>query len=549
MDNNQLQQLALNKASSEKYIKRLEIEFSEIEKAGFWEYFDNLISFGKKFHNKNNLLCCYIWGICPENPIEEEKDLIWNVARDFPDLDIDFQPEARNHIKKYCSEAFGEENVVSIANYNHFGIKSGIRDISRVMEIPLSEVNACTTKMGDDVNRMKSWEEAASAYPVLKEFEKSYPEVCSIVKQFNGRVRSLGMHAGGVVIASCDLTKTIPLITKTDPKTKEKMILSSFAEGQARSDLKSVGLVKQDFLGLENLNYISTCLKMMQERGKYDPKVGIFRESADQEDWADESYLNDPECIRIANKGDLQLVFQFDSDGMRKLIRKGGVTSFEDLVAYTSIFRPGPFEHFGEKYCNRKQGKEEYSLHEVLEPIIGETYGCIIYQEQLMNIMNKVGLISLQNVDNIRRAMAHKKEKEFTKFKPEFITGGCRTLGWTKEKVEDLWNQMINFASYGFNKCITPDSVVEAKNGYKLAGECKKGDIIKSYNTDAKEVFWDEVIENHDNGTEEVYEIELNNGYKIECTLEHEFVCEDGIKRKLKDIVKKDYKIIAEDDI
>ncbi len=876
LNKDDLKTVAFNKIkNNEKYLNRLKIEFEEIEKSGLWEYFYNIILSGKKFHNTRNLLCCYLWGICPENPIEE--DLIWEQSNEMPDLDIDFQPEARNHIKKYCSEAFGEENVVSIANYNHFGIKSGIRDISRVMEVPLQEVNACTTKMGDDVNRINSWEKAAETYPVLSDFEKKYPEVCKLVKQFNGRVRSLGMHAGGVVIASCNLTKTIPLITRTDPKTKEKMILSSFAEGQARSDLKSVGLVKQDFLGLENLNYISTCLKLMQQRKKYDPNVGIFRASPDEEDWTDESYLNDQKCIETANRGDLQLVFQFDSDGMRKLIKKGGVTSFDDLVAYTSIFRPGPFEHFADKYCDRKQGKEKYELHKVLESIIGNTYGCVCiakgskvvikngyknienikindlvltedgtyqkvlkvinngikqtlkircsngeelsctpdhkiltnegwkkaedlykndliksfwisnqnkiniqsdfdwligliladghmsennnvticcsdeifanetaniakkifpdlnprvklitysntsscwqcclvhtrseyssknplieylreikiwgltkdnkkfpkkislsmiagilegnadiktrtiklrnknlsyelfkalqsyrinssyfeeiepqfnkklycvtfhdykhiipfkikkdsftrnsktkfiseyidnyehdhwskvlsikndikrevydlsvdknhsyvvgglvvhncYQEQLMQIMNKVGLISLQNVDNIRRAMAKKKEKEFTKFKPEFIEGGCRSLGWEKEKVEDLWNQMINFASYGFNKCITPDTIVETENSNKLAGECNPGDIIKSYNTETKELFLDEVIQLHNNGIKDVYEIELENEYKIKCTLDHEFVCENGKKIRLEDIIKNNNKILC----
>lgn len=544
MNVDKLKKLALDKIDNdEKYSNRLDIEFKEIEKAGLWEYFDNIISSGKKFHNTKNLLCCYLWGICPENPIE--KDLLWEQSNEMPDLDIDFQPEARNYIKKYCSETFGEDNVVSIANYNHFGIKSGIRDISRVMEVPLAEVNACTTKMGDDVNRMENWEKVVEAYPVLNEFEKKYPKVCDLVRKFNGRVRSLGMHAGGVVIASCNLTKTIPLVTRTDPKTKEKMILSSFAEGQARSDLKSVGLVKQDFLGLENLNYISTCLKIMEQRGKYDPNVGIFRASKDEEDWTDESYLNDKKCIDAANRGDLQLVFQFDSPGMRKLIKKGGVTRFDDLVAYTSIFRPGPFEHFADKYCDRKQGKEQYELHEVLEPILGKTYGCIIYQENLMQIMNKVGLISLQNVDNIRRAMAKKKEKEFIKFKPDFIEGGYRTLGWEKEKIEDLWNQMINFASYGFNKCITPDSIVETKEGNKLAGECKPGDLIKSYNTETKDFFEDEVIKKYDNGIKDVHEIELDNGYKIECTLDHEFVCEDGKKRKLKNILKENKKIIC----
>ncbi len=552
-----------------KYVKRLEIELYEIEKSGMWDYFKELIKSNRKFHNDKSLLCAYLWGICPENPIEENKDLIWGFSFEMPDLDIDFEPHARNKIKEYCSKEFGENNVVSIVNYNHFGIKSGIRDIARVLEIPIDEV-FFTTEMDDDVNNMP-WEDSIEQYPKLAEFEKKYPEACGLIRDFNGRIRGMGKHAGGLVIANVDLTKTIPLVTRSNPDG-ERFILSSFAEGQNRSDLKTVGLVKQDILGLETLNYISTCLKILEKRGKYNPKKGLFKITPDSEEWTDESYLSDPDSIEVANNADLKLIFQFDSPGMRSLIEEGGVTCFEDLAAYSALFRPGPLgSGMSKEYIKRKNGTAEYSIHPIMEPIIGSTYGIVCYQEQLMQIMNKVGLISLQDCDDIRKAMGKKEFDRFMKYKQIFLENGQRTLGWKKlasriknpdymkdsntdefiirdkeDSIEGLWEQMITFARYGFNKCITPDSIVETKDKYKLAGNCKTGDIIKSYNPDKKEYFWDEVIQKHDNGIKDVFEIELDNGYTIECTINHEFLCENGEKRKLHEIINKKLKIITE---
>ena len=323
----------------------------------------------------------------------------------------------------------------------------------------------------------------------------------------------MGKHAGGIVIAAVDLTETIPLVTRRNPETKQMDVLSSFAEGQNRSDLKTVGLVKQDILGLENLNYIDTCLKFMQARGKYDPDIGIFKSKPDLENWTDESYFNDPESLKAADAGDLTLVFQFDSPGIRNLVYQGGVAAFEDLVAYTSLYRPGPLNSgMASEYVLRKRYKEadsdaekqvvikgKYKLHPLLEPIIGNTFGVIIYQEQLMKVMNAVGMFSLQECDDIRRAMTKKKIEEFEKFYPRFIENGHQTLGWPKttaavedeiknspaweiirnkirdkyrnneqgkkiykqlqeekleyiETIDGLWNQMITFAKYGFNK-------------------------------------------------------------------------------------------------
>ena len=169
-----------------------------------------------------------------------------------------------------------------------------------------------------------------------------------------------------------------------------------------------------------------------------------------------------------------------------------------------------------------------------------------VYQEQIMKIMNVVGLISLPDCEKIRKALGKKKRKDFAIFKDQFVANAKSTVGWTKKEASDYWDQMEDFSTYGFNLCITKDSVVETKEGYKLAAEAKKGDVIKSYNPDKQEMFWDTIAVVHDNGVKTVYEIELDNGCRLECTLDHELVCEDGKKRKLKEILQKNLKVIAE---
>ncbi|MFW5794010.1 MAG: hypothetical protein ACOCV1_00875 [Bacillota bacterium] len=590
-------------SNDKKYMNRFHVEIKEIYKAGLTGYYIGLIKSKNKYENSINSLCAYLWKICDENPLENNKNLLWDFSFEMPDLDIDFTPEKRNEIKEYCSSKFGENKVVSIANYNHFGIKSGIRDVARVLEVPIQDVSF-TTSLKDDVNKM-SWEEAIDNYPQLAEFENKYPEVCKLVRKFNGRVRSIGKHAGGLVISNVDLTKTIPLLTRKDENGKS-FLLSSFAEGQNRSDLKTVGLIKQDILGLENLNYISTCLNIMESRGKYDRKKGLFKLSPEHEEWTDESYLNDLESIKKANDGDLLSIFQFDSPGMRGLIRSGGVSCFEDLVSYTSLFRPGPLNSgMAKEYVNRKKQIEEYDSHPVLDPIIGNTLGVICYQEQLMKIMNIVGLISLQDCDQIRRAMSKKKREGFIKYKDIFIENGQKVLGpdWIKryddhkqefldfmkshdpdfyrkyndrysfseeqkKEIEDqyekiyyeyrqenrhlkfveyLWDQMETFARYGFNRCISQNSVVETPRGKTKIKDCKIGDIIKSYSVQDKCFVWDQIINIHTKDKAETFSVKIESGLEIKCTANHTFLCSDGIKRPLHDI--KDKKIITEESL
>jgi len=336
-----IKKLGLNK---EEYINRLTSETKEIDKQGLWPYFEQLISEGKKYENENNLLVCFLLGLCDEDPVAAKKNTVWYRTNDFPDVDVDYTPEARDAIKAWMAKEFGEDKVVSIASYLTFSLKNALRDVSRVYEVPLGEVNSLTVPMGPMVNKL-SWAEACQAYPALVEFEKKYPEVCKIVKLLRGRHRGFGTHAAGVVVSKDALADQVPLIaravesdTATEKGTKkERRIMSQWDEGSANSNLYAFGYVKFDILGLENLNYISRTMDLIGN-------TPICRLRGSDQDWTDETYLNDPKLLTEADKANLLTIFQFDSTGIRNLVKTGGVKSFDDLVAYSALYRPGPLQ-------------------------------------------------------------------------------------------------------------------------------------------------------------------------------------------------------------
>lgn len=183
----------------------------------------------------------------------------WEVSNDVPDVDTDFSPWVRNELKQYATEVFGKDNVVSICNYNCFGAKSALKDCARIFGVPYLEANALTTTMSDDADRM-AWEDVCEAYPQVFEFEQKYPEVVKIARRLIGRRRSIGKHASGISIASVPVDDFIPLVTK------EGFSMSSYSEGLGRSDLKTFGFVKFDFLGLDTLDDIDKTVQTIKSR-------------------------------------------------------------------------------------------------------------------------------------------------------------------------------------------------------------------------------------------------------------------------------------------
>lgn len=468
---------ALKETGLERYSERLNEEMKEIAKQKEEDYFLEQYDSKKRYDkNENNLLTAYLLGLSKE--INFEKDPEYTVP-EYPDIDVDFLPLVRDYVKEqFIPTHFGEQYVCNIGSYNTYGLKSALLDMTRIFSGDRNEILKITTQLGlkDEDGDVLTWEKAIDIYPELKAWATSCLEhrkkpvigceecekqvqIANSVKHLLAadidwekydykepphRNRSMGVHAAGVIISSKKIEELIPLV-----RGKDGQRVSAFGEGMHSQDLSWVGLVKLDSLGLEALNKIAVCIKLIRQRYPHIKKICAIENSPS---WSDPAYLNDPKCLETANRGDLKMVFQFDSEGIRSLARKGGVTSFDDLVAYTALYRPGPMGcGMHEQFIKRKKGEEKYELHPLMQDIVGKTYGVMIYQEQVIKVLNKIGLIPEADCQPIIKAISKKKADKFMKHRDIFVQNAQLTLKVTFDEAKALWDQIEAFAGYGFN--------------------------------------------------------------------------------------------------
>lgn len=428
----------------EKYRKRLEWELREIDVQGKAEYFLKLFSEKNKCKNTNNIIVPWLLGICDDFNVDVDPKF---VQGDMPDIDVDYLSEVRDYLKnKWALETFGEEYVCNISNYTTFGMKSALIDMARVHDNPREEILELTKNLDskDEDGNVMTWESAMELYPKLKKYCEDHPEATEAAHKLINRNRGMGQHAGGLIISSVPLSDMVPLV-----KRKDNPQASAWVEGLNGQDLQPVGLVKFDLLVISNLKQISTCCELVKKR----KNIKSICANNDDSDWTDvSSWRNDQKSLAMANEGDLKCIFQFDSEGIRRLVKAGGVDRFEDLVAYTALYRPGPLGMLmHERYTKRKKEEEEYTLHPLIEPILGNTYGVMVFQEQIMKILNIVGEIPLRDCEVVRKAISKKKAEAFKKYEIMFIENGQKNLDATQEEVQSLWEQIKSFAEYGFN--------------------------------------------------------------------------------------------------
>ena len=428
----------------EKYRKRLEWELREIDVQGKAEYFLKLFSEKNKCKNTNNIIVPWLLGICDDFNVDVDPKF---VQGDMPDIDVDYLSEVRDYLKnKWALETFGEEYVCNISNYTTFGMKSALIDMARVHDNPREEILELTKNLDskDEDGNVMTWESAMELYPKLKKYCEDHPEATAAAHKLINRNRGMGQHAGGLIISSVPLSDMVPLV-----KRKDNPQASAWVEGLNGQDLQPVGLVKFDLLVISNLKQISTCCELVKKR----KNIKSICANNDDSDWTDvSSWRNDQKSLAMANEGDLKCIFQFDSEGIRRLVKAGGVDRFEDLVAYTALYRPGPLGMLmHERYTKRKKEVEDYTLHPLIEPILGNTYGVMVFQEQIMKILNIVGEIPLRDCEVVRKAISKKKAEAFKKYEIMFIENGQKNLDATQEEVQSLWEQIKSFAEYGFN--------------------------------------------------------------------------------------------------
>ena len=351
-----------------------------------------------------------------------------------PDIDIDFDDRGRSKVIDYVVQKYGRENVCQIITFGTMGARSVIRDVSRVLGVPLSEADRIAKMIpeGPKVDLKL----ALDTVPEFKALQKdSNPQIRNLMHYatvLEGSARHTGVHAAGVIIAPGQVSDYVPVSVA---KSKGEEVVTTQYDGKW---IEEFGLLKMDFLGLKTLTIISDALKLIEENH------GITID-------VDTLPLDDLKTYELFQRGDTVAIFQFESEGMREWMRKLKPTSINDLLAMNALYRPGPMDLIP-NYIDRKHGREEVSYpHPILKDILEPTFGIPIYQEQVMQMAQEMADYSLGQADLLRRAMGKKKQSEMDKQRLIFVEGAGKK-GVTPEKANEVFDMMAKFAGYGFNK-------------------------------------------------------------------------------------------------
>ncbi len=351
-----------------------------------------------------------------------------------PDIDMDFCMDRRGEVINYVIEKYGKEHVCQIITFGTLGAKAAIRDVGRVMDFPYAEVDKMAKLVPTQLNM--TLKDALKQEPRLQELvdqESGMKELMDTAMALEGLARHASTHAAGVVISQKPLMDHVPLY-----KTNNDEIVTQYT----MTDLEKIGLVKFDFLGLKTLTMIHDAVNLVHASQSTDAQLDIQNIA-----------LDDPATYALLSSGKTTGIFQLESSGMRNLLVKITPETFEDLIAILALYRPGPLESgMVDDFIKRKRDASQIVYEPPqLEPILKETYGVIVYQEQVMAITNQLAGFSLGQADLLRRAMGKKKHDEMAKQKALFISG-CTERGIVEKLSEKLFDQMAFFAGYGFNK-------------------------------------------------------------------------------------------------
>jgi len=433
----------------EKYQQRLEHELSVITNMGFPGYFlivADFIRWAKKQGipvgpgrgSGAGSLVAYALDITELDPIKYELlfERFLNPERvSLPDFDVDFCMDRRDEVIDYVSQRYGRDHVSQIITFGSMAAKAVIRDVGRVLGHPYGYVDQIAKLVPFDLNM--TLDRALEEEELLRQRYQEEEEVRMLIdlaRKLEGLVRNAGKHAGGIVIAEKALTDYMPLYCEQGTTVTS----TQFDMG----DAEAIGLVKFDFLGLRTLTIIDNAIKDANRVLITDPEQRIHLESIS---------LTDPATLNLIRKTDTTAIFQLESDGMRKLIKRLHPDNFNDLIALVALFRPGPM-NMVDDFVERKHGQASLDyLHPALEQILKATYGVILYQEQVMQIAQKLAGYTLGGADILRRAMGKKKPEEMAKQRSIFVDGAMKN-GVANRLATHIFDLMEKFAGYGFNK-------------------------------------------------------------------------------------------------
>lgn len=427
---------------SEEYKKRLEYELSVILKMHFEDYFlivYDYILYAKKQGimvgpgrgSAAGSLVSYCLGITDIDPIRYGLlfERFLNPERiSMPDIDTDFPDESRGQVIDYVRDKYGIEHVGHIITYGTLKAKQVLRDVGRVLDYPNRDVDSICKMIPNALDM--SLEKAYETIPLFKqkiESDERFRRLYKISKKLEFNPRHESTHAGGIIMSLKPLSDVVPLI---------RIENDIYSSQYTMEHLEELGLIKMDFLGLRNLSIISEICNEINKKEEFDIR---------------NIPLDDKKTFELIDNVNVQGVFQLESSGMRNLIKKMKPKSFEEIAMTIALFRPGPMKNIPLFLENRSHRDKVKYLHPDLKPILQETYGIIVYQEQIMAIARKMAGFSYGKADILRKAMSKKKQKELERLYPDFIEG-CIQRGYERKTAEDVYSLIMEFANYGFNK-------------------------------------------------------------------------------------------------
>ncbi|MEL6903446.1 MAG: DNA polymerase III subunit alpha, partial [Cyanobacteria bacterium J06606_4] len=445
-------------ALTDEYRDRMEYEIDMMHQMGFatyflvvWDYIkfarDNDISVGPGRGSAAGSLVAYAMGITNIDPVHHGllfERFLNPERKSMPDVDTDFCIEKREKVIEYVTEKYGTDHVAQIITFNRMTSKAVLKDVARVLDIPYNESDKLAkmipvsrgkpTKlkvMISDDTPEPAFKEKYDSGELIPGTGATFQRWIDTAITIEGTNKTFGMHAAGVVISEHPLDTIVPLQRNNDGA----VITQYYME-----DVEAIGLLKMDFLGLRNLTMIQKAVNHIEAR--HHKKIDL-----------DALPLDDPATFALLASGELAGVFQLESSGMRQIVRDLKPSGLEDISSVLALYRPGPLDAgLIPKFINRKHGREQIDYaHKILEPILKETYGIMVYQEQIMKIAQDLAGYSLGEADLLRRAMGKKKIKEMEKHREIFIEGAGKN-DFPRKNANDLFDQMVLFAEYCFNK-------------------------------------------------------------------------------------------------
>lgn len=498
---------------------------------------------------------------------DEHSDFVLTHNTSWPDIDSD--AGNRDALIDAARELYGNEAVIPVSNFNTLKLKSLVKDIAKFYEVDFAEVNEMTGPLQDEVMALARDENTEKSVFVLthddcmehskryRDFMEKYPKVKDHIETLFMQNRSIGRHAGGVIIGPpAALEQSMPIIGVRGE------LQTPWTEGMNFRNLEDNGFIKFDFLGLSLLLNVENCIKriLTRETGKVPTFIEI-------RDWFDK-HLNcryveqdDPEVWKhVYHQRRKVGVFQFTAEGARRFCEDAKPNNIEELAALTAIYRPGPLKaNVHKKYVEDKRASDEIRYaHPIIQDILGPTFGHITFQEQFMLLAQKLGGFSPAESDKLRKTLVKKsldtigkKGDEREEARERFVKGAKELHGVQEYVSQELWERIEFFSLYGFNKSCTHDTLIDIynKDGEFMYTEQIKdvmpGSYVRSRDEETKEEIYTKVTSNHYHGKIPVFEITLDDGQSVTCTMHHKFRVEDGRMLPLWLILQDDLSIVA----